>query len=510
MKKLLFLLLISISLSSTAQQIVYSLPDNVDVRNAEYRVVGKINDNIIIYKKYRNEHYFFVYDNSMKLLDKVPLQSLNNKIYNADFVAYAGYFYMIYQYQDKEAFYCKAIKFGADGKMIEEPATLDSTHLNYNSNDKIYTTLNSEDKSKIAVFKISARNDNAQSVTLVLFDKNLQLIRKTKSVIPMTDKNDFLTEFQLGNNGNLAFVKAAGSNNNDNITKLILCIKPATTDSLIVYNTKIVNIYLDDIRLKVDNRNKHYVITSFYSMQRRSNIQGVYVFFWDENSSQPITSNTILFNDELRDDAKGSSSKKAAFNNYFLRNIIVSESGGLIIGAESLYSSSRGNYLNRWDYYGGYYPYGFGFSPFGGYYSPFYRGFGYPYSPYGMYNNYDYNRYYADDILVLSINSNGELGWSNVIQKQQYNDVTDLYLGYGLVNTGDQLHFLFNTTERRITLFADHTISPEGQLNAPQPFKGLDKDYQFIPRQIKQIGATQFIVPCSYRNYICFAKVELW
>lgn len=509
MKRLLFLLLVIISLTSTAQQIVYSVPDRYDMRNAEYHIVGKMsNGNIIIYKTSRNEHFFYVYNNEMKLSNSVQLTSFNNKILSADFIQYPDYFYMVYQYQDRGVFYCKATKFGIDGKMIDDPKTLDTTNINYNSTGKIYTILNSEDKSKIVLFKISARNENAQVVTSVLFDKNMEQIHKTKSFVPLTDKNEFLTEFQVDNDGNLAFIKAAGSSNNDNISKLVLCIKPPTKDSLIVYDTRIVNIYLDDIRLKIDNHNNHYVITSFYSNQRRSNIQGLYVFFWDKNSSQEMLSNTILFTDELRDDAKGSSSKKAAFNNYFLRNTIMLEDGGFIIGAESLYTSSRGNYLNRWDYYGGYYPYGFGYSPFGfynNYYSPFYGGYG---SPYGMYNNYNYNRYYADNILVLSINSNGKISWSNVIHKEQYDDITDLYLGYGLINTGDQLHFLFNAAERRQTLFTDHTISPEGQLNAPQPFKGLDKDYQFIPRQAKQTGATQFIVPCTYRSYICFAKVE--
>ena len=509
MKKRFFLLiLIFIPFFAITQQIVYSVPDNTDLRNSEYQVIGKISDKIIIYKSYRNEYFFYVYDQQMKLSNNIKLQSLNNKILSADFVQYPDYFYMIYQYQDNETFYCKAIKFGADGKMIEEAKTLDTTQINYKSKNKIYTILHSEDKNKIVLFKISARNANAQAVTSVLFDNRLQKIHKAKSIVPLTDKNEFLTEFQVDNDGNLAFVKATGSSNNDNISKLVLCVKPSAKDSLLVCDTRIVNIYLDDIRLKIDNHNNHYVITSFYSNQRRSNIQGLYVFFWDKNSSKSISSNTILFSDELRNDAKGSNSNKTAFNNYFLRNLIMMGDGGLIIGAESLYTSSRGNYLNRWDYYGGYYPYGFGYSPFGyyNYYSPFYGGFGYPY---GMYNNYNYNRYYADNILVLSINPNGKISWSNIIHKQQYDDLTDLYLGYGLVNTGDQLHFLFNAPERRQTLFSDHTLSPEGQLNAPQPFKGLDKNYQFIPRQIKQIGATQFIVPCTYRNYICFAKVEL-
>ena len=38
--------------------------------------------------------------------------------------------------------------------------------------------------------------------------------------------------------------------------------------------------------------------------------------------------------------------------------------------------------------------------------------------------------------------------------------------------------------------------------------KNMDKGYDFMPRHAKQIGARQAIVPCQYRGFTCFAKIE--
>ena len=93
--------------------------------------------------------------------------------------------------------------------------------------------------------------------------------------------------------------------------------------------------------------------------------------------------NTITFSDELRKDAKGNSSMKTAFNDYFIRNIIVKKDGGFVIGSEAFYTTSRYNTWNRWDYLYG--------SP---YYSPYDY---YSYSPY--YNS----SWYDQDILILKM-----------------------------------------------------------------------------------------------------------
>jgi hypothetical protein len=76
------------------------------------------------------------------------------------------------------------------------------------------------------------------------------------------------------------------------------------------------------------------------------------------------------------------------------------------------------------------------------------------------------------------------------------------------LNTGGQFHFLFNQLEKRTLLLTDQSITPEGQVIRSPTLHNLNRDYQFMPRYAKQVSSYELIIPCQYRNFICFAKVE--
>ncbi|MEJ0105648.1 MAG: hypothetical protein WDO19_25160 [Bacteroidota bacterium] len=57
-------------------------------------------------------------------------------------------------------------------------------------------------------------------------------------------------------------------------------------------------------------------------------------------------------------------------------------------------------------------------------------------------------------------------------------------------------------------LLNDFTVGPDGQINRNPTLKNLDKGYEFMPKYGKQVGSKQVIMPCIYRNYICFAKLD--
>ena len=118
------------------------------------------------------------------------------------------------------------------------------------------------------------------------------------------------------------------------------------------------------------------------------------------------------------------------------------------------------------------------------------------------------NRFYADNIAVMSFDSTASLVWSNVIHKSQFDDYTDNFIGYGTFNAGNQFHFLYNESERRTLLLTDQSITPDGQVIHAPTLHELNKDYQFMPRFAKQVSSRELIIPCQYRNFICFAKVE--
>ncbi len=493
---LAFLLYLSVGVY--AQKVVYSEPEKDDVRNMTFEIVGKVDGNILIYKNYRETHFICTYDDDMKLLTRVRLDYLPDRIFNTDFLQYSGFCYMIYQYQRRNIVYCMALQLDGKGAKMGNPVQLDTTEIGFAASNRIYSVISSEDKQKILVYKVNGKNEKSHFVTTLLYDKSLQLLHKSRFPVPVPARNTFLKDFVVDNDGDMMCLLEAGSAQNDNVNKLVMLVKHAMTDAFALYDLKTNGLYLDEITVKADNFNKHYLITSFFSKQRRGNVDGLYSCLWDKKAGKEISSGGATFTDELRSDARGESSIKMAFNDYFIRQVIMKKDGGFIITAESYYTTTRGTVSSRWDYlYGGmqmdYYSYA----------SPYY----YPFSRNNMFSN-NITRYFADNISVLSYDMNTKLEWSNVIRKSQYDDNTDNYIGYGLMNTGDQVHFLFNVQEKREMILSDQSISPDGQVTRSPTFKNLDKGYDFMPKEGKQVGSRQWVVPCQYRNYVCFSRIE--
>jgi hypothetical protein len=486
----------------SAQKIIYSEPDRDDNRRMNFEVVGKIDGNFLIYKFYRNKSWVTLLDNDMKEVSKVTQDYMpEDRLINVDFFPYSEFFYAIYQYQKRNVVYCEAVKINGQGKKISDIITLDTTHIGFAANNRIYSVITSEDKSKLMVFKINSRNKQKYLVTTNLFDENLHLQKRSSIVMPMEERNEYLDEFYVDNDGDFVFTKFYRGNN-DAISNASLVIKYAQADSFFVNNLNIDKKFLDELHIKIDNYNKHYFLTSFYYKERRSNIEGFYFYVWDKAAGKPLMENSVSFSDELRRDAKGESNTKTAFNDYFIRNIILKKDGGFIISSEAYYTTSRYNSWNRWDYlYGSpfYSPYDYY------YYSPYYNNFWYR-SRY--YNNSQNMRYHADNIVLLSFDKDGKLLWNNVIAKEQFDDENDDMISYQIMNTGGQLHFLFNMEEHRINLLNDYTLSPGGEINRNPTLKNLDKGYEFMAKYGKQVSSNQIIIPCVYRNSICFAKIE--
>lgn len=499
---------------SQAPLITYSEPLSNDTRRTEFEIIGKLNDHFLVYKKNQNDHVIVVYDEDMKLKNTVKLDYNSDRWINVDFIKYPDFIYMIYEYQRRGIIHCMGVKLDGEGKTIGQSFEMDTTEINFAANNKIYTTINSDDKRRIMVFKIDSKNKKNFIFTTMLYDNNLQLLHKDRMSMPMEEKNDYFSDFMLSNDGELCFAKfIRPSSNSEYISKVFMVTKFPDSNSFSIRPVDIGSRQLDALKLKVDNTNKRLLLNSFFYKDRRGDIDGLYTLLWDKATNSRISDTIILFNDELRDLAKSSDgSKKTAFDDYYIKSVTIRGDGGFLLVSESMSTSSRGNNYGRWgnpwmnpmDYY---------YSP---YYSPWsspwgwgsrYYGYGYPYG-YGNPYGYNQTRYLANNIMILSLDKNGQMEWSNVIPKSQYDDETDNLLSFQTMNTGGEIHFLFNQYERRTMLLTDQSIEPDGKITRNPTLKNLDKGYDFMPRLAKQVSASQMIVPCIYRGNLCFAKID--
>lgn len=486
--------------TAMAQKITYTEPERDDYKSTEFEIIGRVSGNILVYKSDRGDYVVSVYDNGMELKQRVELDFLPKKLISVDFAAYADKVYMLYQFQRKDAVYSFCATLGGDGKVVGDPILVDSTRIGfYSKENKVYSVEVSEDKSKIMVYKINQDKENSNVFYTFLYDSAFNLISNSRLTLAMDTKRFFLNNFNLTNDGDFVFAKLERTNNRDYIISSGLALKRPTVDSFELTPLDQKTLLLDEVKMKVNNNMHQLLLTSLFYKQKRGNVEGMYVTKYDYTQKQILYQRDITFSQELKGNARGESSTNAAFNDYFVRRIINTKNGGFIITMESFYTTSRYQPWNRWNYMYG--PYGM--------YTPYYYS---PYSPWyynPWYNNYNQNnRYHYDNVAVLSVDSDGNLLWSNFIHKSQFDDGADLYLSFMMVNIGSELRFLYNELNRRDWMLTDNSVQPDGQSNRNPLLRNMDKGYQWMPRYGKQISARSVLIPCIKGNYICFGKID--
>ena len=494
----LLLLLFIAPLPLFAQTVSISDFDREDNRDMNFEIIGKINSNILVYKNIRSSHKINIFDKDMNTLETVRLDFIPDRTFNIDFITYSDHFYMIYQYQKGSILYCMGVNMNAKAQKISEPVELDTTRIPVMSDNKIYSTIYSEDRQKIMIFKIQTRYQKFNMQTL-LFDNNMKLINKNRHVIEYNDRKESYDNFLVANDGSFVFTYAKQSGNRDNSNTLGLVIKSPLQNSFTYKDIDLNEKYIDEVKLKIDNRNNRYLINTFYYKKNRGNIEGLFTYIWDNASQKTYTSVFTVLYDSLRAEAKSSGMLRFALDEFFIKQIIVKGDGGFILAAEDFTKDTRGNNnFNRYDYL--YNPYSLNSGSY--YYNP-YTGY---YRPLNSYSNQS-TRYYFENILVLSISKTGQLEWSRVIHKSQFDDNEENFMSFSTVTSGSEIHFLFND-DRKYQVVSDQSLSADGTIKRYPTLKSDQKGYEFMPSLSKQVGANQIIIPVAYRNNICFAKVD--
>lgn len=496
--KIFFALFFILPFSAISQSVTISDYDRQDTRDINFEIIGKMNSNVLVYKNIRSNHRITVFDKDMNTIETVKLGFIPERTFNIDFISYPDYFFMIYQYQKGNILHCMAVKMDANAKKMSEPVEIDTTRIPVASDNKIYSTVYSEDRKRIVIFKIQTRNQKFNMQTL-LYDNDMKLISKNRMLTDYNERRESYDNFLVGNDGSFVFTYAKQQGNRDNSNELSLVIKQPLQDAFTIQEVELKEKYIDEIKLKIDNRNNRYMVNTFYYAKNRGSIEGLFTYVWDKNEGRKVTSQFTQIYDSLRAEAKEAGMLRFALDDFFIRKIIVKADGGFILAAEDFTSNTSGNNFNRYDYL--YNPYSY--SGGGYYYNPYSR----YYRPYNSFSNQQSTRYYADNILILSMSSTGQLLWSKVLHKRQFDDDDENFLSFSTMTSGSEIHFLFNE-DKKFQIVSDQAIAADGTVKRYPTLRSQQKGYEFMPSLSKQVGASQVIIPCVYHNNICFAKVD--
>ncbi len=507
------------STSVKAQRIIYAKSNSSDRTIDDYAVIGNYDGNILVYKRLQDKTIVSEYNAYMNEVSRNDLDIDPNKMLKTDFIAYPDFSYMVYQYLTENLVFCMAAKLDKDGKMVGKPTQLDYYEVkdqkNKLSNIVPYGVLSSEDKKRIMVLKGGKINDEKYVFKTLLFDENLHSIHNGKSQLPIMDNNHFIDQFQLANDGSLIFLNSEKITTAKPSGKYFLQEKPALNDHFKTDSISLENRTLKDVRLQIDNANNQYVLTSFYYDGTKTNIAGIFHFVWDKKDNRETVNLTIPLTNDTKAMALGeNATKTSTFNDFYLQNIVLKKDGSFSITAESMYATTRNSPVISTPTQGFNDQLGINISPI----LPEGKGFlardvinqtPAPVEPHTFTPQQAINQIAAENVLVLSFDKTGKLQAETVVKKNQFIDENNgANISYAMVNTGDDLRFVYNSFEKlnaRTPTF--QFVTATGQTDAPKVFD-FDKNVTLMPRYAKQTGLHQLVIPCISHSILSFSKID--
>lgn len=478
-----FLLLLAASCTRlNAQEVVYSPYEKFDLRNGDFSVIGKVGDYNYTYRASNEGFFLDAYNDSMEKMATVVLDFFPKKIYETRFINYPDKIMALYQAVESNRVVQYAALLDATGRLIKNPIKISEAKTSiFGPTKKYFSSAVSDDKTQIFVY---AANDNRNTIELngVWLDDGLTSIQTRAHASFSADYDVAHDEGLLDNNGNF-YLPLTTPSGNKNFTDRVVILNLAKGAKRFKANELALDgKFAASTFMKLDNYNNRVYIGGFYSERKAGNFEGVLFAYYDIADSGFHNQKMIPFDGQLRV-ATGERSKKRAFNDYVIRQMIIKKDGGFVLVSEDFFVTTRNTNPG-----------------FGGYYSGYYYG--------GGFGNQIIREYNYNDIFTLSYDGQGNKEWHAFVRKNQYSQEDGgVFSSYAIMNTGGSIGFLFNdfnTSKSRIQ-FA--TVDASGSVEMRSLAAGSSNDPDWLPRSGKQVGLRAMIIPCLRKRQISFAKI---
>jgi hypothetical protein len=268
------LLFFSVSLSS-AQKITFSESEQIDNRNLAYEIIGKSNENLVIYKKINKSHYICFYDQEMKIIKNIELEKIPSNALKLNFVNSNECLIVFFQYIKNNKIYCDAVRYFYDNQTIKWAGNFLQTKNEIFSNEDRFFVSVSENKKSILIYKLES-NQKKYILDSKNYDNNLNVIDSCHYDFSYFSAKDYCSELIINNEGDYFFAKQTKKKFLDNYETLEILYHHIHSDSLISIPVPLQNNYINQVLLKSDNLNKNLIINSFYLSDIKDNVIGLF------------------------------------------------------------------------------------------------------------------------------------------------------------------------------------------------------------------------------------------
>lgn len=393
---------------------VYSL-------RAEYSLFG--NNNPIV-ERYKLSDLSIDYSKSIPLHNKTGVEFTPESIYfmNGNILVFASH----YDGElNQNTLYAEVLDDHCNPyKPWREVATIGADKK---SNAGSFYTGMSMDSSQILVVVNPPYEKYAnEKFTLKLLDRELNKQWEREIVPPYKDEFFALDNFLVAANGDVYMLATISKDksvmsrterrNTPTYYHSVLMYEPST-DALKEYSVKLDPKFISDVKMTIDSLG-NIICAGFYSNKSSNAIIGSFYLKIDKGTKEITSQGTMDFAQDFVSQfmSKRRAARGYELYNYMLKYLVLRDDGGAVLVAEQYYELMVQNYDQTSHTY-----------------------------------TYTYY-YYYNDIIVVSINPNGNIAWAQKIPKYQMsrND-GGYYSSFAFAVSGDKMYFMFNDNPRNLS-----------------------------------------------------------
>jgi len=509
----------------SAQNFFYSAPITVDP-NIQTDIIGKVKDNIIVWRHSslirhkKNLSTFFIYDGSMKLLNKASYDFIRpHETLSTDLINEGSSFAIVVQYFENGFNVCKLISFDANGNLLNNQL-LERSHSE-NDNDK-YVIIRSQGEENFALLKIVSSNIKGAIALQYHFVKNNMIVHSDKIVLPFDTLTSGLGHAFLDNENLLIPIQDSVENG----SRLALYKVNLNNNSSINVLRRLSNAELILNGFAINENDKRYIVTSEWRNKETGINSTNRVFVWQLNKDLTDASmDTVLTSiDSIN-------SCLSNIHYYALNNIINGSFSNIIIKARDVDVGSNGNSFSTPPVYD------YSSPPSGGFYEgrvlsttgiPELNGNGnYALSnvahgetwggskasspSYKAYSNTQPDKLFSQvaTLAVLNMDAQNHLQWSHCFNTSE--EKFQLIVDHSMfINIQDTLKIIYPMISEKGAQSLSSIVTNADGSYLIKPILSTDSKYRYLFDQSEQLDANSILIPSVIKDKLAFAKLVFY
>jgi hypothetical protein len=472
--KILLLITVQLCLllSSNAQQIVFSKNTSIDIQQDDFAIVGKLNNEIVAYKKHDQKHEIAYFDNQMKVTRTLELNNIQPNAENVQLFIMNDtivYFHQIVEFKSIHLYATNVV-----ANQIINTVLIDSSSIKKPKYIPYYKVEISENKQQLLIYN-AINIDNTLDIRSNVLNSSLQ----GKEILYQSflNTNDIVYNASITNKGTIYIITSDSKYNKSNHDNVSILTKTSNEKEYIPTSVAFKNYAISNIFTFINNTTDELGITAFYKDSKYSIPRGLALVAYNaklhEATNQvytPIALQGTKSRFDLRD--------------LIIRNVNIKKDGGLEIVTEKSYqniiNTSRSSISA---------------------------------SPNSMMMQEPariVHEFHNNEVAIFNLKPDGTLLWNQTILKQQISvDDDGIFSSYGMLKYKLGNAYLFNDEVQRSSRLMISFVNNKGDVilkEVQQPLNETPK--MFLPRSAIQLSNTEIAFPCISNGALCFAKIK--